>query len=1319
VNVALQAPESPYKGLQPFEDTTIDALLFFGREQEREVIAANLMAARLTVLYGASGVGKSSVLNAGVVHDLRRLAREYREFVVASYSAWSEDEPIEGIAASVRDAVEDVLGFGVDEAPGSLAERIAAWSELLGGEIYLVLDQFEEFFLYHGGDGEGSLLDELPPLVTEPRLRAHVLLGIREDALARLDVFKARIPGLFANYLRLERLDATAARAAIEGPLKRWAELAGESVEIEPALVGAILAAVTAERIDGNGGAPSPAGSGIEPPYLQIVLERVWEAEREASSHVLRRTTLEELGGGRKIVGEHLDRALATLDPTQRDTAAAMFRHLVTPSGTKIAHGVADLASYARVEEANVRGVAATLMDQRILRPVEAPGDGGRVEIFHDVLGGAVSDWRRRHEAERALEAERRDARRRHRRSLIVIAVALVALLAMTAVAAYAVAQRNRADDEAAEAEEQAALALEQRGEAKRQEAAADRERKEAERLAQVASRQKDEAKRQAEIAQAQRAEAHRQEGIALDERAEAKRQAAFAEEQQREAQQQAAFAKEQRQEAQQQASIANRERSKAGKQAERAARGERKAERQAQIAEAAQQRASEHARAADVQRRRAGEQAERAARGERRARGRELEAEASALIPVAPVQVDPELGLLLAAEAARLSPSSRGADILRRALLVSHLRRVLPERRVTSASFSPVGNRLVVGTEGGIARLYATNSRRQLAALRVGRPVTGVSTSPDGRLALTTESGGPARLWNVGTRTVLRSFGRAPTAASFSSDGSLVLTVEPSGTRVWRASDGSAVAALRQPNPPRAASFAPGVNLVVTIGVGRVARVFEAVSGRLIAAVDHGGDLTSAAITPDGRSLITAGANRMARVWTLEGGSLVHELSGHRGRVTAAVVSPDGARLVTTSTDTTARVWALQSGELLTELDGHTNRVEGGAFSRDGLSVVTWSADGTARVWDLPSGADRVTLTGPGGTIASAAFDRSGNAVLTTSADARARIWSSRVADELSPLARVPAPTTAASFSGDGRIAVVAGRSGIAVLRAADARRIAQLPAFAISVLAVSRTGSLVAGASQRRISIWRGSTGEPVGTMEEDERVTAMALSPDARRVAVGTANGTVRIWTAAGRRAATFVAPGRVTSLAFSPSGDRIAAGVRDGTVAAWSVQAGRRLWHRPGHRKGTAVLSVAFSPSGRRIVSAGRDSNARVWHAATGRPSYVLSGHVATVSGAGFSPNGHWVVTAGPGAAGLWDLPTRQRLLFLRGHSGRLLAASFDAAGRRIATVGVDGTLRAYACDICGGIPELLRLAESRLAQTGRKLTPGERRRYFGG
>ena len=91
------------------------------------------------------------------------------------------------------------------------------------------------------------------------------------------------------------------------------------------------------------------ASSRVEAPYLQLVMQRLWEVERERGSSILRLATLTELGGAARITEEHLERALDSLSPAGRDVAAQMFHHLVTPSGTKIAHRTADLAEYARV----------------------------------------------------------------------------------------------------------------------------------------------------------------------------------------------------------------------------------------------------------------------------------------------------------------------------------------------------------------------------------------------------------------------------------------------------------------------------------------------------------------------------------------------------------------------------------------------------------------------------------------------------------------------------------------------------------------------------------------------------------------------------------------------------------------------------------------------------------------------------------------------------------------------------------------------------------------------------------------------------------
>src|SRR5436305_13831950 len=80
-------PLSPFKGLAPFEDSELDALFFFGRERERQVLLANLLAARLTVLYGESGVGKSSLIGAAPVRGLRALT----DAPIVLRSAWSRE----------------------------------------------------------------------------------------------------------------------------------------------------------------------------------------------------------------------------------------------------------------------------------------------------------------------------------------------------------------------------------------------------------------------------------------------------------------------------------------------------------------------------------------------------------------------------------------------------------------------------------------------------------------------------------------------------------------------------------------------------------------------------------------------------------------------------------------------------------------------------------------------------------------------------------------------------------------------------------------------------------------------------------------------------------------------------------------------------------------------------------------------------------------------------------------------------------------------------------------------------------------------------
>src|SRR5205823_3618997 len=211
-------------------------------------------ASKLTVLAGPRGVGKSSVRRAAVVRRLREVAPDADVDVVHE---WSGDATIPSPA----------------------------------GEAFLILDQLEEYFLYHDHE---PLLEQLAPLVADSGV--HVLLALREDSLARLDAFQAQIPSVLANRLRLEHLDELAARAAIVGPLDTWNAAVADDDDrmgIETALVAAILAQVAS------------APGRIEAPYLQLVLERVWDEEREVGSDRLRVATLERLGGAQAIVSAH------------------------------------------------------------------------------------------------------------------------------------------------------------------------------------------------------------------------------------------------------------------------------------------------------------------------------------------------------------------------------------------------------------------------------------------------------------------------------------------------------------------------------------------------------------------------------------------------------------------------------------------------------------------------------------------------------------------------------------------------------------------------------------------------------------------------------------------------------------------------------------------------------------------------------------------------------------------------------------------------------------------------------------------------------
>ncbi|HMA97799.1 MAG TPA: hypothetical protein VKP30_34170 [Polyangiaceae bacterium] len=462
---------SPYRGLVPY--TEEDSEWFFGREDETELIGANLQSARLTLIYGTSGAGKSSVLRAGVIYRLSQDIRDNRvryghpEFAVAYFRSWCGNvtknlvETIRAAAATALDARDP----GTNK--GSVVDECRLACTKLEGRLLLILDQFEEYFLYHplGHEFENVLAD----LANSPDLPVNVLISMREDSLARLDRFKGKIPNLFSNYLRVKHLERESARSAIVEPVNRYRKLyPEEAIDVEPDLVERVLDSVANGKVqlaDAGRGVARPQHDRVEAPYLQLVMTRLWD---DATARKVRRITRDDLlrlGGAECVVRSHLERVLNQLKPDEQRVAAAIFHYLVTPTGSKIAYSISDLAELTSEASELVQFVINSLEKNecRVLRVAEGASGSEpspRYEIYHDVLGRAVLEWRRQYLLQREREEEevqaREGARLRKRRFVRKATYgALVALL--VALLIYTVYSDRRARAASA----QAALASE------------------------------------------------------------------------------------------------------------------------------------------------------------------------------------------------------------------------------------------------------------------------------------------------------------------------------------------------------------------------------------------------------------------------------------------------------------------------------------------------------------------------------------------------------------------------------------------------------------------------------------------------------------------------------------------------------------------------------------------------------------------------------------------------------------------------------------------------------------------------------------------
>ena len=392
-------PENPWLGLSSYSEET--RAYFHGRDEEAAELARRVQRKLLTVLFGQSGLGKTSLLRAGLVPRLRGEGF-CPVYVRIDYSPESPP-PSEQIKQAIFRAT---AAAGHWSRPGSAIEGESLWEflhhrgDLLrdasGGTLLplLIFDQFEEIFTLAQADDAGrlrakafledlaDLVENRPPADLERRLehdeadaghydfsRAdyRILIALREDYLAHLESVKGIMPSITQNRMRLARMNGTQALSAVVKPGGRLV-----SQEVAESIVRFVA------------GGSELANAEVEPSLLSLVCRelntvRLNQCRAEISADLL-------AGSRDTILTEFYERALA-------DQPAGVRRviedELLTESGYR-----ESLAEERVIKALAAAGSApdalAKLVDRRLLR-IEERLDVRRVELTHDVLCGVVA----------------------------------------------------------------------------------------------------------------------------------------------------------------------------------------------------------------------------------------------------------------------------------------------------------------------------------------------------------------------------------------------------------------------------------------------------------------------------------------------------------------------------------------------------------------------------------------------------------------------------------------------------------------------------------------------------------------------------------------------------------------------------------------------------------------------------------------------------------------------------------------------------------------------------------------------------------------
>lgn len=1170
---------SPYRGLFAFREE--DADFFCGREAftARLFDAVHTHHKPLVMVIGPSGSGKSSVVYAGLIPQLRRT--RVAGWVVASFRP--SDRPFQALAAAFVAILEpDMREIDRLAETTKLAEMLksgtlalkdlvvsAAHKASTNGRILLVADQFEELYTLCQDAAErhlfvDRLLSALPIVHNQSSQQAttplSLVMTMRADFLSPALSYRPVVDALQESDLKLGPMTLAELQRAIEMPARRL------GVELEPGL--------TQRMLDALGEGPGHL------PLLEFALTLLW-ARR--SDNLMTHAAYDETGGVDKALAGYAEEVYGELNEKEQLEVQRILVQLVQPG-----EGTEDTRRLARREELHEDNwnLVTRLADTRLVvsNLDEATGKE-TVEIVHEALIGGWDRLRQWLEADRAF----RIWQERLRAALHQWESSNKdegALLRGGLLAEAEQAQRERPEDLGRAEHNFIRASLQLRDREQAREVARNEHELELARQATTAQRNAASRLRYLVLALALSLL------VAVLLSSWAINQSRAAEASANEAQTNAMLARENAAKAQ--AELGNSDALRLAAEANTLLQTQGSSEVIGLLSILSMK--THYSPQGDAA----------------------LEGAATIDYPrqifightdaIWGIAFSPDGKYLLTAggdNTARLWDRNSGKELQR---FAGHTAAVI------SAAFSPDGKYALTASHDHTARLWDTKTGKEVHSFTGHTDgVWGCAFSPDGKYVLTGSVDKTARLWDAQTGAEIRRFtGHEDIVygVAFSSDGKYVLTAGTGDktARLWDAATGQELRRFTGGSGIVLVTFSPDGKHVLASSWDKMSWLWDTLTGNLVRHfVGHDASTKAVAFSPDGKTVLTSSDDGTAALWDASTGQELRRLIGHTSAVVAAAYSSDGRYIVTAGGDKTALLWDANVVLGLPQFTGHTDTINtfDVAFSPDGKTVLTGSFDKTARLWDVQTGSEIRRFTGHTDHVTSVGYSPDGKYVLTASDDKTVRLWDAQSGRELRQFSRPGEGLARVVFSPDGKYIVAAGSTTVPMWDANTGTLVRTMVGHTSQVWGVSFSpdGNWVATASTDKTAwLWDAATGAEIRRFTgHDQQVKSVDFTPDGKSLLTCSDDKTARLWDAGtGKELQKFVGhTANVSGCLFSPDGRYALTASDDKTARLWEIVTGKELRRFTGHAAG--VLAVAFSPDGKTVLTGSADKTARMWYA----------------------------------------------------------------------------------------------------------------------